>query len=184
MTRILRKLEIREISAVDKPAQKHARAVIMKRHTEYTPDELVGLIQKSVDAGEADHAQKHEYIEAITARANELRVAGDSDAQAFTKAITTDEPCKLLFKLMKAAPGSEVPPPDAKQDDVPHVDAKGPAEQAIEEAVATHRADAAAQGLPLSREQAFTAVYTHPAHRGLKSRYDAELLAKRCAAVA
>jgi hypothetical protein len=36
----------------------------------------------------------------------------------------------------------------------------------------------------LSREQAFTAVYTHPANRGLKSRYDAELLAKRSAAVA
>ena len=183
MTRILRKLEIREISAVDKPAQKHARAVIMKRHTE-TPDELVGLIQKSVAAGEIDHVQKHDYIEAITERANELRVAGDTDAQAFTKAITTDEPCKLLYKLMKAAPGSEIAPPDAKQDFVSRVDAKGPAEQALEEAVATHRADAAAQGLPLSREQAFTAVYTHPANRGLKSRYDAELLAKRSAAVA
>ena len=117
MTRILRKLEIREISAVDKPAQRHARAVIMKRDTEYTPDELVELIQKSVDAGEADNEPKYKYMEAITARANDLRVAGDTDAQAFTKAITTDEPCKLLFKLMKAAPGSDVPPPDAKQDD-------------------------------------------------------------------
>ncbi|MGO9771100.1 MAG: hypothetical protein ACLPSW_16435 [Roseiarcus sp.] len=179
MARILKKIEIREISAVDKPAQKHARAVIMKRHTDYTTDELVGLIQKSVDAGEADNEPKYKYMEAITARANDLRVAGDTDAQAFTKAITTDEPCKLLFKLMKSAPGSEVPPPDAKQDDVPHVDAKGPAEQAMEEAVATHRADAAAEGRTLSREQAFTEVYMHPANLGFKQRYDAEMLAKR-----
>ncbi len=179
MTRILRKLEIREISAVDKPAQRHARAVIMKRETEYTPNELVELIKKSVDAGEADNEPKYKYMEAITARANDLRVAGDTDAQAFTKAITTDEPCRLLFKLMKAAPGSDVPPPAAPQDDD---DAKGPAEQAMEAAVAAHRADAAAQGLKLSAEQAFAAVYTSPAHRGLKARYDAEMLAKRARA--
>ena len=76
----------------------------MKRHTE-TPDELVSLIQKAIDGGEIDHVEKHQYIEAITERANELRVAGDTDAQAFTKAILSDEPCKLLYKRMKSAQG-------------------------------------------------------------------------------
>ena len=132
MARILRKLEIGEISAVDKPAQKHARAVIMKRHTE-TPAELVGLIQKAVTAGEIDHVQKHDYIAAITERANELRVAGDTDAQAFTKAITTDEPCKLLFKLMKAAPGSEVAPvfPVNNDADEDYIHGYNPKDEAV-----------------------------------------------------
>jgi hypothetical protein len=161
MARILRKIEISEISAVDKPAQKHAKAVIMKRHTE-TPDELVGLIQKSVDAGEVAHLQKHEYIEAINERANELRVAGDTDAQAFTKAILNDEPCKLLFKLMKAAPGSEVPPQSAVAP--PKPEELGPANAKLHSmAVDLKRAQPR-----LTYEGAFARIYTDAANTSLR----------------
>jgi hypothetical protein len=173
MARILRKIEIGEISAVDKPAQKHARAVIMKRHTE-TPAELVGLIQKAVTAGEIDHVQKHDYIAAITERANELRVAGDTDAQAFTKAITTDEPCKLLFKLMKSAPGSEVVFPvnnDAPQDYVGH-NPKDEAVRAILEGAKRVQEEARTKSIVLSDAQAFDRYYNGPQNRKEKEAFD------------
>lgn len=174
MARILRKLEIREISAVDKPAQRHARAVIMKQHTEYTPDEIVALIQKSVDAGEAEHVQKHEFVAAITERANDLRVAGDSDAQAFTKAITTDEPCRLLFKLMKSAPGSEVVFPeavDAPQDYV-GPNPKDEAIRAILDGAKRVQAEAKTKSITLSDAQAFDRYYNGPENAKEKAAYD------------
>jgi hypothetical protein len=132
------------------------------------------MFAKMQAEGRGTGIDKTVYHAEIVKRAAETRRAGESDAKAYTRIATETEDGRMLLAAYKAAP-----PPDAKQDDVPRVDPKGPAEQAMEEAVATHRADAAAQGLPLSREQAFTAVYTHPAHRGLKSRYDAEMLGTR-----
>jgi len=174
MARILRKLEIQEISAVDKPAQKHARAVIMKRHTDYTSDELVALIHKSVDAGEADNAQKHEYIEAITVRANDLRVAGDSDAQAFTKAITTDAPCMLLYKLMKSAPGSEVvfPVNNDAEEDYAHGNPKDEAVRAILEGAKRVQDEARTKSIVLSDAQSFDRFYNAPENAKAKAAYD------------
>jgi hypothetical protein len=169
--RILRKLRIFEISAADKPAQIHARAVIMKRHTDYTTDELVEMIHKSVDAGEADDAQKHEYIEAITSRANDLRVAGDTDAQAFTKAITTDAPCMLLFKLMKSAPGSEVPPQAAVATAKP--EETGPAHAKLH-SMATDLQRAHPR---LTYEAAYSRVYTAPENTSLRDSVRKEHLA-------
>lgn len=137
----------------------------MKRHTE-TPDELVSLIQKAIDGGEIDHVEKHQYIEAITERANELRVAGDTDAQAFTKAILSDEPCKLLYKRMKSAPGSEVAPRDAKQADVapPKPEEAGPAHARLHSMAVDHQ-----RAHPrLSYEAAYSQVYTHPSNSKLR----------------
>jgi hypothetical protein len=166
MARILRKIEIAEISAVDKPAQKGAKAVIMKRHTDYTPDEVVDIIQKSVSAGETEHVQKHEYIEMINERAEALRVAGETKEQAFTKAITTDAPSRLLYKLLKAAPGSEVPPRDASRDDVKPTKPEeiGPAHAKLHSLAVDHR-----RAHPrLSYEAAYSQVYTAPQNTKLR----------------
>jgi hypothetical protein len=171
MARILRKLEIQEISAVDKPAQRHARAVIMKRHTEYTPDELVALIKKSVVAGETDNEPKYKYMEALTMRANDLRVAGDTDAQAFTKAILNDEPCKLMYKLMKSAPGSEVPPQPVVT--TPKPEHAGPAHAKLHSmTVDLQRAQPR-----LSYEGAYARVYTAPENAALRDSVRKEHLA-------
>ena len=135
----------------------------------------------AVDQGRSPGLDKSDFHKAIEKRAAEIRRPGESAEKAFTRAITEDDNGKLLFKALKIAPGKEIE--DAPQDDVPRVDPKGPAEQAMEEAVATHRTDAAAEGRTLSREQAFTEVYMHPANLGFKQRYDAEMLTKRNAAV-
>jgi hypothetical protein len=134
----------------------------------------------TVDQGRSPGLDKWAYHDAIVKRAGEIRRPGETAEKAFTRAITEDDDGKLLFKALKIAPGNEVK--DAPQDDVSRVDTRGPAEKEMQDAVENHRAASAAQGLTLSPEQGFTAVYTSPAHRGLKARYDAETLAKRARA--
>jgi hypothetical protein len=140
------------------------------------------MFAKMQTEGRGTGLDKAAYHDAIEKRARDMRRPGESEAKAYTRIVTETDEGKLLFKALKVAPGKEVK--DAEQDYAPRDDPKGPAEQAMEQAVATHRADAAAEGRTLSREQAFTEVYMHPANLGFKQRYDAEMLAKRSAAVA
>ena len=55
--------------------------------------------------GERTGLEKHDYLAAIEGRAAKLRADGESQEQAFTKAITEDETGKLLFKALKRRAG-------------------------------------------------------------------------------
>jgi hypothetical protein len=132
MKRILRALKILEVSAVDKPAQEHARVLIMKgknamagktldeliqEHAAIPPDirkgdatdyEIGKAVEKMVDDGLLDTVEKHNYHDLIKMRAAEIRAAGESDAQAYTRTITDDAAGRILFREMKLAKGTEV----------------------------------------------------------------------------
>jgi hypothetical protein len=138
---------------------------------------LMMFAKMTVDQGRSPGLDKRVFGTAIEKLAEGIRRPGETVEKAYVRAITETADGKLLFKALKIAPGKEIE--DAPQDDAPRVDPRGPAEQAMDEAVATHRADAAAEGRTLSREQAFTEVYMHPANLGFKQRYDSEMLAKR-----
>ena len=143
--RVLEKFRITEISAVDRPAQAHAKAVIMKRDDvtklsdewgdlpdPQKPDEIprrgipevrrarpgkkkkktmkLAKIAKAVIELGGTTLPKSDFYSAIVSRAEKLREPGMSDAQAFTKAITSDEKGKLLYAAMQKAAGSDIPP--------------------------------------------------------------------------
>jgi hypothetical protein len=115
MVRILRRFAISEISAVDRPAQEHAKMVLMKRDAGGEPS--IEVFAKMQIEGRGTGLEKHNYVDAIAKRAAELRSPSESDAQAFAKCIVDDDLGKLLYKAMKAAPGPEVKPePEAKPE--------------------------------------------------------------------
>ena len=64
--RILHKIELREISAVDLPCQEHARAVIMKRRVEQSESRSQQLIE-AADAALATYNQTHDAVTAALA---------------------------------------------------------------------------------------------------------------------
>src|ERR1700687_5622964 len=70
-------------------------------------------IQKAIDEGKFDALEKWQINKQIEMRANETRVAGETDAQAFARTITKDAAGQLLYKAMRVAPGSEVRPEPA-----------------------------------------------------------------------
>lgn len=138
---------------------------------------ILMFAKMTVDQGRYVGYDKSAFHEAIAKRAAEIRRDGETAEKAYTRVITETDAGKLLFKAYKIAPQG-----DAPSDSAPAVDTRGPAEKEMQAAVENHRLESAAQGLLLSPEQAFTAVYTSPAHRGLKARYDAETVAKRARA--
>jgi hypothetical protein len=107
---------------------------------------------------------------------------GESYAKAFTEVYS--DPANVLLRdgakyddLAKSfdaiygtskslVPAVKVAPPDALQDYV----SPGPAHDELNELVAAHMK----ANPTLSREQSFTRIYTHPDHRPLKARVDAE----------
>jgi hypothetical protein len=103
--RILHKFKLTEISAVDRPAQAHAKAVIMKR-ADIDDDEddldIVDIAKALVEEGVNHGATKGEFETAISKGAA-AAFPGVSSAQAVTKYVTTNETGKLLLKAAREA---------------------------------------------------------------------------------
>jgi hypothetical protein len=126
----------------------------------------------TVDQGRYVGYDKGDFHRAIEKRAAEIRRPGETSEQSYSRVLETNDG-RLLFAAYKIAP-----PGAAPNDSAPAVASKGAAEKEMQAAVENHRAASAAQGLSLSPEQAFTAVYTDPANVDLKKRFDAEDFAK------
>jgi hypothetical protein len=94
MARILHKFKITEISAVDRPAQQHAHAVIMKRDDTDGGDDIEYLAKALVDDGIRSKLTKEDFETEIAKRAGDT-FPDLSSAQAFTKFVTTDPAGKL-----------------------------------------------------------------------------------------
>jgi hypothetical protein len=115
MGKIVRKLVIDEISCVDKPAQKHARALIIKRMEEARDAyDVAEDLQLAAEAGLMADLDKGDIDRLIKARANDIRRPGERDASAYTRAIEHDEIGKVLLQLYKSAP--KVSPSTAESD--------------------------------------------------------------------
>jgi hypothetical protein len=113
MPRILSKIVINEISAVDRPAQQHARAVIMKRADDDDAD-VITIAKRVVDSGGRDHGGVtsdvyHRELEKL-ALAN--RLDGETMQKAYVRLAETTETGSLLFKAALWGP----PPKQAPQD--------------------------------------------------------------------
>jgi len=83
---------------------------------------------------------KSVYIDEIRKRAEEIRTPGESDAQAFTKAITADPVGVALYKASKHAEGPEIEG-DAPQDELDRpkeFHEFGPAHAKVEALARTH----------------------------------------------
>jgi hypothetical protein len=173
---VLKKIVIEEISGVDRPAQKHARVVMLKRdNTEdayiEVGDEAVTEIRKLQKNGDFADFQKHDYMQLLNSLAEELQADGESPQQAFTKALTTPAGIEL-FGLMKRAKGSEVKVEgDAPQDDVARHD--GPASAKFHSMVVDHQR--ANRGL--SYQQSYSRLYSDPGNFELREQIKAEHLA-------
>jgi hypothetical protein len=71
---------------------------------------LVAIAKGVIERGASPIYEKHVYIGAIAALADEIKKAGESTAQAFTRAITQDESGRVLYQCLKFAKGPEVEP--------------------------------------------------------------------------
>jgi hypothetical protein len=138
-------------------------------------DNMITFAKMVISQGVAPGLTAADFHTAIQKRAEAGRLPGETAEQAYTRFILDNPDGRLLFKAYRAAPKpvASAAPADENQDYV----TRGPAEKEMHIAVENHRAAAAAQGQTLTPAQAFTAVYTSPAHRGLKARYDAETAA-------
>jgi hypothetical protein len=71
---------------------------------------LVMFAKMAIDQGCSPGLNKSVFIAGISARAAEIRKAGESAAQSFARAITADEIGKTLYRASKVAPGPEIEP--------------------------------------------------------------------------
>jgi hypothetical protein len=173
---VLKKIVIEEISGVDRPAQKHARVVMLKRdNTEdayiEVGDEAVTEIRKLQKNGDFADFQKHDYMQLLNSLAEEIQLEGESIQKAFTRGLETPAGIEL-FGLMKRAKGSEVKVEgDAPQDDVARHD--GPASAKFHSMVVDHQR--ANRGL--SYQQSYSRLYSDPDNFELREQIKAEHLA-------
>lgn len=200
MKRILRALKILEISAVDRPAQEHAKAVIMKgmnttmtktldelidEHAAIAPDihksaecdfEIGEAVRKMVDCGMLDDAEKHHYDALIKMRAAEIRTSVESEAQAYARTITDDAAGRILYREMKLAKGTEIKPAPEPQPEKPAF--IGPAHAKLHSlAVDNQRAH------NTTYASSYSNVYGRPENAALRAAAKAEHLAQSMAAV-
>jgi hypothetical protein len=165
MPRILNKIVIDEISAVDKPAQQHAKAVIMKRADDEYEDTLA-LAKALVVDGINHGATQEDFNAEIRKRADVSFPSHLSPQQRFTKFVTETAEGKLLFQAVLKAERVEQ---QAVQDLTPPQKASGPAGRRFNEmAYATARANAISLGAARSR------IAGDPAHADLMRRYKEE----------
>ena len=98
---VLKKIVIEEISGVDRPAQKHARVVMLKRdNTEdyiETGDEAVTEIRKLQKNGDFADFQKHDYMQLLNSLAEEIQLEGESIQKAFTRGLETPAGIELFW---------------------------------------------------------------------------------------
>jgi hypothetical protein len=171
--RILHKFKINEISAVDKPAQAHAKAVIMKR----ADDEDMGVLdiaKRLVDSGGRDHGgvTSDVYHKRLTDLAIANRLEGETVQRAYVRLAETTETGALLFKAAMWGP----PPKQAPQDFAdPTPKSKGPAQSKldalVDEFVANYNRTNSKR---LSRAQGYDRVFSDPANRELRDAVKAE----------
>jgi hypothetical protein len=131
------------------------------------------LAKMAADMGLAPTLKKTFFREAIEARAEEIRLAGETKEGAFTKAITKDETGILLYAAMKRARGPEVEA-DAVEDDV-KPQSKGPAHDKLQAMAELHHM----KNQTKSVAESYTYLYTHPDNRALTARVRAEHLTPR-----
>ena len=86
---------------------KHAKLLL--KHDESS---IVRFARKQIE-GKMTGLETRDFYDAIVKCADARRAPGESDAQAFTKAIIEDETGRLLFKALQLAPSStrKAPPP-------------------------------------------------------------------------
>lgn len=132
-----------------------------------------GVVERNAPAVFA----KSIYIAAIAKRADEIKKAGESTAQSFTRTITQDEVGKLLYRASKSASGPELEPDG--QSDYPASTAQtppwvglGPAHAKLH-VLATdyHRANPR-----MSKESAFSHVFVAPENAALREAAKSEHL--------
>ena len=87
-------------------------------------DNLIAFAKATVATGISAGLTKASLVVGITKRAAEIRQNGETDANAFTRAMTADEIGMLLRKAMKYATGPEVEPTEPEPPKAPEL---GPA---------------------------------------------------------
>ena len=138
----------------------------MDRNTE----NLMMFAKMAIDQGRSPGLNKSVFIAGITLRADAIRKAGESAAQAFTRAITADDVGRLLYKASKVAPGPEIET-DAPQD---YVERK-PSDMGPAHAKMQVLADDHLKAHPRkSKESAFAHVYAAPENAALREQCKAE----------
>ncbi len=108
MGNILNKIVIDEISGVRKPANKHARVLLLKSLDEAKYDSDAGeAMQKALDDGLFDELEKSDIEALIQVRADEIRKPGEKKAAAYARAVSEDPIGKVMFHAVKRAMGCE-----------------------------------------------------------------------------
>jgi hypothetical protein len=169
--RILHKIKLEEISAVDRPAQAHAKAVILKAGDDddddgdarlfHTRADLAVLAKRLIETGETAGVDGDTYNAEIAKRA-QAAFPSLSREQRFTKYITEDATGKLLFKASTMAARSVA---QAAQNLGPEPKSFGPAGAELNR-LATEMGRAKS----LTMQEAFRRLLTDPSRADLVRR--------------
>jgi hypothetical protein len=120
--------------------------------------------------------EKHDYITALQKRANDVYPDRLTPQQKFARCMCDDGIGQLLYKAMKAAPGSEVKPAeDAVEDNT------RPMSEA-EARLHSMAVDHALAHAPMSYQQAYAYLYAHDDNRALRNKIRNEHLSRAMAA--
>jgi hypothetical protein len=128
---------------------------------------IIAIAKNVVKRGAPPVFAKSAYIAAIAKRADEIKKAGESTQQAFTRAITDDEIGRMLYRASKAASGPEI---EASPIEAPTPSALGPA-HAKTQVLADDHLKANPRK---SKESAFAHVYAAPENSALREQCKAE----------
>ena len=153
---------------------------LAKAISEFGETETLARLKKGIEAGALDGVQKYEIMDAIQGRADSIRRDGESDAQAFTRAIVEDEIGKVLFKAMQRAPGPDHVPQvekSAKPSTPQHI---GPAHAKLHSMAVDHQRAHPGQSYAYSHSY----IYSHPDNSALRAQVRDEHLAAAMAGIA
>jgi hypothetical protein len=117
--RIMRTFKLAEVSCVDRPAQEHARVVVMKRAEEQDAKALllkslaaarydldaVEVMEKALTDGLFDTMETSDIEALIKVRADQIKKPKERDASAYARAIVEDGIAKVLFKASRRVTG-------------------------------------------------------------------------------
>jgi hypothetical protein len=142
-------------------------------------ENLVAFAKIAIDQGRSPGLKKSDFIAGIQKRAATIRKAGETDAQAFTRAMTEDEIGKALYRASKVASGPEVEPVpvEPRTDNLRPI---GPAHARMEALAADHLKANPRK----SKESAFATVYTDPRNAELREACVREQMAHSLAQTA
>jgi hypothetical protein len=134
-------------------------------------ENLVAFAKIAIDQGRSPGLKKSDFIAGIQKRAATIRKAGETDAQAFTRAMTEDEIGKALYRASKVAGGPEVEPVAVEPTD--NTKPIGPAHARMAALALDHwKANPR-----LSKEGAYAATYTSPENTALRQECIREQMA-------